>query len=78
MESPCLVSIRRFDEHLPVFRDNPHMDKFAAMHVFVKIADAENLSAAGRQLRLSLTSVKRFRKLDLLGAKSESGALNQI
>jgi DNA-binding transcriptional LysR family regulator len=33
------------------------MDKFAAMRVFVKIADAGNLSAAGRQLSLSLTSV---------------------
>src|SRR3984957_3370445 len=45
--------------HLPVFRDNPPMDKFAAMRVFVKIADAGNLSAAGRQLGLSLTSVSR-------------------
>src|SRR6202051_286741 len=45
--------------HLPVFRDNPHIDKFAAMRVFVKIADAGNLSAAGRQLGLSLTSVSR-------------------
>jgi DNA-binding transcriptional LysR family regulator len=35
------------------------MDKFAAMRVFVKIADAGNLSAAGRQLGLSLTSVSR-------------------
>jgi DNA-binding transcriptional LysR family regulator len=35
------------------------MDKLAAMRVFVKIADAGNLSAAGRQLGLSLTSVSR-------------------
>ena len=35
------------------------MDKFAAMRVFVSIADAGNLSAAGRQLSLSLTSVSR-------------------
>jgi DNA-binding transcriptional LysR family regulator len=35
------------------------MDKFTAMRVFVKIADAGNLSAAGRQLGLSLTSVSR-------------------
>jgi DNA-binding transcriptional LysR family regulator len=35
------------------------MDKFAAMRVFVQIADAGNLSAAGRQLGLSLTSVSR-------------------
>src|ERR1700720_2610334 len=35
------------------------MNKFAAMRVFVKIADAGNLSAAGRQLGLSLTSVSR-------------------
>src|ERR1700685_689372 len=45
--------------HLPVFRDNTPMDKFAAMRVFVQIADAGNLSAAGRQLGLSLTSVSR-------------------
>src|ERR1700760_1750587 len=48
-----------FARHLPVFRDNPLMDKFAAMRVFVRIADAGNLSAAGRQLGLSLTSVSR-------------------
>jgi len=35
------------------------MDKFAAMRVFVKIAETGSLSAAGRQLRLSLTSVSR-------------------
>ena len=35
------------------------MDKFAAMRVFVKIADAGSLSAAGRQLGVSLTSVSR-------------------
>jgi len=35
------------------------MDKFAAMRVLVKIADAGNLSAAGRQLGVSLTSVSR-------------------
>ena len=35
------------------------MDKFAAMRVFVTIADAGSLSAAGRQLGLSLTSVSR-------------------
>src|SRR5580692_2051007 len=35
------------------------MDKFAAMRAFVGIADAGNLSAAGRQLGLSLTSVSR-------------------
>ena len=35
------------------------MDKFAAMRVFVKIADAGNLSSAGRLLGLSLTSVSR-------------------
>ncbi len=35
------------------------MNKFAAMRVFVRIADAGNLSAAGRQLGLSLTSVSR-------------------
>jgi DNA-binding transcriptional LysR family regulator len=35
------------------------MDKFTAMRVFVRIADAGNLSAAGRQLGLSLTSVSR-------------------
>jgi len=35
------------------------MDKFAAMRVFVKIHDAGNLSAASRQLGLSLTSVSR-------------------
>jgi molybdate transport repressor ModE-like protein len=35
------------------------MDKFAAMRVFVKIAEAGSLSAAGRQLGLSLTSVSR-------------------
>jgi DNA-binding transcriptional LysR family regulator len=35
------------------------MDKLAAMRVFVKIADAGNLSAAGRQLGLPLTSVSR-------------------
>jgi DNA-binding transcriptional LysR family regulator len=35
------------------------MDKFAAMRVFVRIADAGKLSAAGRQLGLSLTSVSR-------------------
>jgi DNA-binding transcriptional LysR family regulator len=35
------------------------MDKFAAMRVFVRIAEAGSLSAAGRQLGLSLTSVSR-------------------
>jgi molybdate transport repressor ModE-like protein len=35
------------------------MDKFAAMRVFVKIAEAGSLSAAARQLGLSLTSVSR-------------------
>jgi molybdate transport repressor ModE-like protein len=35
------------------------MDKLAAMRVFVKIADAGSLSAAGRQLGLPLTSVSR-------------------
>ena len=45
--------------HPPVFRDNAPMDKFAGMRVFVKVADAGNLSAAGRQLGLSLTSVSR-------------------
>jgi DNA-binding transcriptional LysR family regulator len=35
------------------------MDKFAAMRVLVRIAEAGNLSAAGRQLGLSLTSVSR-------------------
>jgi DNA-binding transcriptional LysR family regulator len=35
------------------------MDKFAAMRTFVKIAEAGSLSAAGRQLGLSLTSVSR-------------------
>ena len=35
------------------------MNKFAAMRVFVEIADAGNLSAAGRQLGLSLSSVSR-------------------
>src|SRR6202035_2339303 len=35
------------------------MDKFAAMRVFVRIAEAGNLSAAGRQLGVSLTSVSR-------------------
>ena len=35
------------------------MDKFAAMRVFVKIAEAGSLSAAGRQSGLSLTSVSR-------------------
>jgi DNA-binding transcriptional LysR family regulator len=35
------------------------MDKFAAMRVFVRIADGGSLSAAGRQLGLSLTSVSR-------------------
>jgi molybdate transport repressor ModE-like protein len=35
------------------------MDKFAAMRVFVRIAEAGSLSGAGRQLGLSLTSVSR-------------------
>jgi DNA-binding transcriptional LysR family regulator len=35
------------------------MDKLAAMRVFVRIADAGSLSAAGRQLGLSLNSVSR-------------------
>jgi molybdate transport repressor ModE-like protein len=35
------------------------VDKFAAMRVFVKIAEAGSLSAAGRQLGLSLNSVSR-------------------
>jgi DNA-binding transcriptional LysR family regulator len=35
------------------------MDKFAAMRVFVGIADAGNLSAAGRQLGLSLTALEK-------------------
>jgi molybdate transport repressor ModE-like protein len=35
------------------------MDKLAAMRVFVKIAEAGSLSAAGRQLGLSLNSVSR-------------------
>src|ERR1700722_13485136 len=35
------------------------MDKFAAMRVLVEIADAGSLSAAGRQLGLSVTSVSR-------------------
>ena len=35
------------------------MDKLAAMRVFVKIAEAGSLSAAGRQLGLPLTSVSR-------------------
>jgi DNA-binding transcriptional LysR family regulator len=35
------------------------VDKFTAMRVFVKIADAGSLSAAGRQLGLSLNSVSR-------------------
>jgi DNA-binding transcriptional LysR family regulator len=35
------------------------MDKFAAMRVFVGIADAGNLSGTGRQLGFSLTSVSR-------------------
>lgn len=45
--------------HLPVLRDNTPVDKFGAMRVFVGIADAGSLSAAGRQLGLSLTSVSR-------------------
>ena len=54
------MSIRRFIEtYSRVFRDNTPMDKFAAMRVFVGITDAGNLSAAGRQLGLSLTSVSR-------------------
>lgn len=32
------------------------MDKFAAMRVFVKIAEAGSLSAAGRQLGLSVAT----------------------
>jgi molybdate transport repressor ModE-like protein len=35
------------------------MDKFGAMRVLVRIADAGSLSAAGRQLGFSLTSVSR-------------------
>jgi DNA-binding transcriptional LysR family regulator len=35
------------------------MDRFGAMRVLVKVADAGSLSAAGRQLGLSLTSVSR-------------------
>jgi DNA-binding transcriptional LysR family regulator len=35
------------------------MDKFAAMRVLVKVAEAGSLSAAGRQLGLSLTAVSR-------------------
>jgi molybdate transport repressor ModE-like protein len=35
------------------------MDKFAAMRVFVKIAEAGSLSAAARQLGLSLNAVSR-------------------
>ena len=35
------------------------MDKFAAMRVFVKIAEAGSLSGAGRQLGLTLSSVSR-------------------
>jgi molybdate transport repressor ModE-like protein len=35
------------------------MEKFAAMRVFVKVAEAGSLSAAARQLGLSLTSVSR-------------------
>jgi DNA-binding transcriptional LysR family regulator len=35
------------------------MDKFAAMRVLVRIAEAGSLSAAGRQLGLSLNSVSR-------------------
>jgi molybdate transport repressor ModE-like protein len=35
------------------------VDKFAAMRVFVKISEAGSLSAAGRQLGLSLNSVSR-------------------
>src|SRR6202167_3202453 len=35
------------------------MDKFAAMRVFVRIADVGNLTAAGRQVGLSLASVSR-------------------
>jgi DNA-binding transcriptional LysR family regulator len=35
------------------------MDKFAAMRLFINIADGGSLSAAGRQLGLSLTSVSR-------------------
>ena len=35
------------------------MDKFTAMRVFLKIAEAGSLSAAGRQLGLSLNSVSR-------------------
>src|ERR1700756_14520 len=35
------------------------MDKFAAMRVFVKIAEAGSLSAASRQLRPPLPSVSR-------------------
>jgi DNA-binding transcriptional LysR family regulator len=45
------------------------MDKLAAMRVFVGIADAGNLSAAGRQLGLSLTSVSR----QLLGLEEALG-----
>src|SRR5579863_7074953 len=55
-----------FDQYPEIWRDIfpffaiiHAMDKFAAMRVFVKIADAGNLSAAGRQLGLSLTSVSR-------------------
>jgi len=35
------------------------MDRFGAMRVLVRVADAGSLSAAGRQLGLSLTSVSR-------------------
>src|ERR1700684_3420714 len=45
--------------HIPDFRTNTPMDKFGAMRVFVRIAEAGSLSAAGRQLGLSLTSVSR-------------------
>jgi hypothetical protein len=36
--------------HLSVFRDNPPMDKLAAMRVFVKIAEAGNLSERAKQI----------------------------
>jgi DNA-binding transcriptional LysR family regulator len=38
------------------------MDRLAAIRVFVAVADAEGLSAAGRRLSMPLTTVSRHLK----------------
>src|SRR5262245_27483004 len=47
-----------FTSHSPIFYNN-RMDRLAALRVFVAVAEAGSLSAAGRKLGMPLSTVSR-------------------